>query len=63
VLRPLMIPKGLVIALVILPVCAHELQEVGRTERSKDGGNVGVGTRGIAVGIVSPIAAVGPGLC
>jgi hypothetical protein len=61
VLGPLVLPEGLVVALIVFPVRGHVGEEVVCAKRGQDGGNVGVGARGIAVGIVCAIASIRPG--
>lgn len=60
VLAPLVLPEALVVALVVLPVGVHVREEVGGSRGGNDGGDVGVGARGVAVGVVGAVAVVGP---
>lgn len=60
-LGPLVVPKGLVLALVVFPVCLHERESVVCAEGLQDRRDVRVGARGVAVGVVGAITAVGPG--
>ena len=58
---PFVLPECLIVALVVLPVRVHVRQEVSLAEGLKDLGDVGVGARGIAVGIEGSVAVVRPG--
>jgi hypothetical protein len=60
VFGPLVLPEGLVVTLVVFPVCAHVAKKIRLAERVYDGGDVGVGAGGIAVRVVGAVAAVGP---
>jgi hypothetical protein len=59
-LGPLMIPEGLVVAIVVFPVCGHVGEEIGCAEGVEDGGDVGVGARRVAVCVVGAITSIGP---
>jgi hypothetical protein len=61
VLGPLVVPEGLVLALVVFPVCLHEGESVVCAKGLQDRRDVRVGARGVAVGVVGAITAVGPG--
>ena len=60
VLAPLVLPEALVVALVVLPVGVHVGEEVRGPCGRDDGGDVGVGARGVTVGVVGAVAVVGP---
>ena len=60
VLGPLVLPEALVVALVVLPVGVHVGEQVRGPCGGDDGGDVGVGARGVAVGVVGAVAVVGP---
>ena len=59
-LAPLMLPETLIVALVILPVRVHVLQQRRLPSCLQYLCDVRVGARWVAVGFVRPIAAVRP---
>ena len=59
VLAPLVGPEGLVLALVVLPVLVHVVQE-GLVLGSDDGRDVGVLALLVAVGLISAVAVIRP---
>ena len=59
-LGPLVFPESLIIALIVLPVGIHVVEEVRGTKGSDYVGDVGVCTRWITVSLVGAIALVGP---
>ena len=60
VFGPLVVPEGLVVALVVLPVGLHEGEGVVCAEGLQDRGDIGVGAGRVAVGVVGAVAAVWP---
>jgi hypothetical protein len=60
VLAPLVLPEGLVVALVVLPVLLHVRQGLVGARGLQDFGDVGVGAARVAVGFVGAVAVVGP---
>lgn len=60
VLVPLVLPEGLVIALIILPVGVHVREQVRLAERVEDSSYVGVFARRVTVGIICAVAMVRP---
>lgn len=60
VLVPLVLPEALVVSLIVFPESAHVRQEVGFAVALENGGDVGVFTRWVAVGIVRPVAVIWP---
>lgn len=62
VLAPLVSPETLVVAVDVDPVVLHVGQEIGATLFCQDVRDVGVGTRGVAAGLVGAVTVVGPGL-
>lgn len=60
VLAPLVLPEGLVLALVIFPVCVHVTQQICLAEGLEDTGDIGVLARLIAKLRIGPIAKVRP---
>jgi hypothetical protein len=60
VLAPLVLPEGLVVALVVLPVLLHDFKSFIRAGGLQDFGDVGVGAARVAVGFVGAVAVVGP---
>jgi hypothetical protein len=58
VLAPFVLPEGLCGSTVGHPVVLHVAQEIGLAIGLEDLSDVGVGTRGIAVGFVGAIAVV-----
>ena len=60
---PFMLPESLIGARVADPVGIHVGEEVGLTGRGQNGGDVGVGARGIAVGVEGSITVVWPVHC
>jgi len=60
VFAPLVLPEALVVALVVLPVGVHVAEKVSLSGGAKDGGDVGVGSAGVAVGVVGAVAVIGP---
>lgn len=58
VFTPLVGPEGVVVALVVLPVCLHVRQELCLAEGCEDRADVGVCAGRIAAGIVCAIATV-----
>ena len=63
VLFPLVLPEALIVALVILPKRVHVVEEVGLAGSGNDGGYIGIGTGGVAVGVVGAVAMVRPAKC
>ena len=69
VLAPFVLPEGLIRCSLVFPVGIHVVEEVGGASRGKDGADVGIRTRSVAVGVVGAIAVVwpetvnGPGIC
>ena len=59
-LAPFVLPEGLIVALVVFPVCVHVAEEIGCAGCYKDGGDIRVGTCGVAIGVVGAVAVVGP---
>lgn len=55
-----MLPEALVITVGILPVGIHVRKEGGLPGGSQDLSDVGVGSIGVAVGVIGPIAVVRP---
>jgi len=49
--------------LIVFPVGVHVVEEVGFAGGGDNGRDVGVGARGIAVGVVGAVAVVGPWGC
>lgn len=60
VLVPLVLPEGLVIALIILPVGVHVREQVRLAERVEDSSYVRIFARRVTVGIIGAIAMVRP---
>jgi hypothetical protein len=60
VLAPLVSPEALVVTIDVDPVVLHVGQEIGATLRCQDIRDVGVGTSGVAAGLVGAITVVGP---
>ena len=60
VLAPLVLPEGLVVALVVLPVLLHDLEGLVGAGGLQDLGDVGVGAARVAVGFVGAVAVVRP---
>ena len=60
-LSPLVVPEGLVVTLVVLPVGGHVGEEVGCAEGVEDGADVGVGARRVSVRVIGAVTAVRPG--
>jgi hypothetical protein len=60
VLAPLVLPEGLVVALVILPVLLHDFKSFIGAGGLQDVGDVGVGAARVAVGFVGAVTVVGP---
>jgi len=58
VLAPFVLPEGLVVTLVVLPVGLHVAQELGAAGRLQNLGDVGVGSSVVAIGFVCAIAVV-----
>ena len=61
VLAPFMFPEALVVAVDVFPVCVHEGEEVGLACGVEDGGDVGVRSVCVAVGVEGSVAMVRPG--
>lgn len=59
-LVPFVLPEGLVIAIIVLPVCVHVGQELVPALLLEDGGDVGELSRGVAEFLVCAITIVGP---
>ena len=57
---PFVIPKALIVAVDVFPVCIHIAQHGGCACSSEDGRYIGVGSTRVAVGIVCAVAVVGP---
>lgn len=60
---PFVLPEGLIVAGIILPIRVHGIKDISPARRGYDGGYVGVLTRWVAEGIISAIAVVRPVLC
>lgn len=60
VLAPLVSPEALVVAVDVDPVVLHVGQEIGATLCCQDVRDVGIGTRGVATGLVGAVTVVGP---
>lgn len=61
-LRPLVLPEGLVITLVVFPVCVHVGEKVGSSSSRQNRGDVGVSSRVVTVLVEGAIAVVRPGV-
>ena len=57
---PFMLPESLIGARVADPVGIHVGEEVGLTGGGQNGGDVGVGARGVAVGVEGSVTVVWP---
>ena len=60
VFAPLVLPEGLVVALVVLPVLLHHGQGVVGARGAQDFGDVFVGAARVAVGFVGAVTVIGP---
>ena len=62
VLLPFVLPEGFIrtAGRAVLPVGVHVVQKIIGTKTLEDSGDVGVSTVGIAVGLVSTVAVIGP---
>jgi hypothetical protein len=57
---PLVLPEGLSALIIGLPVGVHVGDEIGLAGVLEEGGDVGVGTRAVAVLVIAAVAVVGP---
>ena len=57
---PLVLPETLGCTTIGGPVCVHVIEQGALAGCGEDGGDVGVGAIGIAIGIVGAVAVVGP---
>jgi len=57
---PFVIPEALVVAVDVLPVCVHIAEHIRCACSSEDGGDIGVGSAGVAVGVIGAVAVVRP---
>ena len=60
VLAPLMLPEGVVIVVVVLPVGLHVVEQRRLAKGGQDTGDIGVGAAGVAVGIVRAVTVIRP---
>ena len=60
VFAPLVLPEGLVVALVVFPVLLHHGQGVVGARGAQDFGDVFVGAARVAVGFVGAVTVIGP---
>ena len=60
VLAPLVLPEAFVVAVHVFPVGVHVGQEIGLARRLQDLRDVCVCATGVAVGVIGPVAVIGP---
>lgn len=59
-LTPFMFPEAFIIALVVLPIGVHVVEEISLTGSGYDGGDIGVLTVGVTVLVEGPITMIWP---